>query len=62
MERGTFGAIDLTGFESWYLLINHALAVGDTEDIGFFLGAKESRAGDSLHVQNPVGLPLDRKS
>jgi hypothetical protein len=62
MEPRTFGANDLTGFQSWHLLINDALAVGDPEDIGFFLGAKDSWAGDRLHVQNPVGLPVDRKS
>ncbi|MCC2644201.1 MAG: hypothetical protein K0S45_4614 [Nitrospira sp.] len=62
MELRPFGMNDLTGFESWPLLINDALAVGDSEDIGFFLGAKDSWAGNWLHMQNPVGLPVDRKS
>jgi hypothetical protein len=54
---------DLAGFESWrLLLISDALAVGDTKDIGFFLGTKDSWAGNWLHMQNPVGLPVDRKS
>ena len=48
--------------QAWHLLINDALAIGDTEDIGFFLGAEDSWAGDWLQVQNSVNLPVDRKS
>ena len=62
MEPRTFGANDLTGFQSWHFFINDALAVGDTKDIGFFLGAEDSWAGDWLHVQNSIDLPVDRKS
>jgi hypothetical protein len=45
-----FGANGLTGFQSWHLSINDALAVADTKDIGFFLSAKDSWARDRLHV------------
>ena len=45
-----FGANDLTGFQPWHLFINEALAVGNTKDIGFILGAKDSWARDWLHV------------
>jgi hypothetical protein len=37
-------------FQAWHLLINDALAIDDTKDMGFFLGAEDSWAGDWLHV------------